>query len=235
MGKRQGRWTGKAALLMMLAAIGLLWQGPAAWAGEKAEAERIVDRARLTLDTFRSDDTFKDWRPRYGKVAGFLVYPSILKAGFIFGGAGGTGVLVTKDERSGDWLGPVFYTIGGGSLGLLAGLEVAEVLVLVQNDEAVRRLLSTRARVGADVSLVAGPLGAGLGAGNITADLVTLTRAQGLHAGMSLDGSVVAVKDRFNEAYYGRPARPAEILGGGVHNPHADALRRAASALAGGK
>ncbi len=235
MGKRQGRWAGKATLVMVLAASGLLWLGAAAWAGEKAEAERVVDRARLTIDAFRSDDTFKDWRPRYGKVAGFLIYPSILKAGFIVGGGGGTGVLVTKDERSGDWLGPVFYTIGGGSLGLLAGLEVAEVLVLVQNDEAVRRLLSTRVRMGGDVSIVAGPLGAGLGAGNITADLVTLTRAQGLYAGMSLDGSVVAVKDRFNEAYYGRAVRPAEILGGAVHNSHADALRRAASALWNGK
>jgi lipid-binding SYLF domain-containing protein len=74
-----------------------------------------------------------------------------------------------------------------------------------------------------------------VGAGNITADLMVLSRAKGLYAGMSLEGSVVAVRDDLNRAYYGRPVSPAEILGGAVQNPHADPLKKSAAALAAGR
>jgi lipid-binding SYLF domain-containing protein len=220
--------------LLVAAALQACFAAPAR-ADDKFDAEYLVDRARLTLQEFRADETFTDWKPTYGKAAALLIYPSFLKGGFILGGAGGTGVLLARDEKSGEWIGPVFYNIGGGSIGLQAGVQVAEVLVLVMTDDAVRRLLSTRVRMGGDMSIVAGPVGAGLGAGNITADLVALSRAKGLYAGVTLEGSVVAVKETLNHAYYGQPVRPAEILGGAAANPHADALKRAARALTAGK
>jgi lipid-binding SYLF domain-containing protein len=224
----------RAGLVAALLALGTALSPVPVAAEDRAGAEEVVDRARLTLDEFRRDETFQEWRTTYGKAAAFLIYPAFFKGGFILGGAGGNGVLVAKDERSGRWMGPVFYTIGGGSVGLQAGVQMAEVLVLVASDEGVRRLLSTRPRLGGDMSIVAGPLGAGVGAGNLTADLVSLSKAKGLFAGASLEGSVVAVKERFNHAYYGQPVRPAEILGGAVSNRHADALKKAAAALAAG-
>lgn len=217
------------ALLALLLCLVLPWPVEA---DDRVDAEQVVERARLTLESFRSDETFKDWKQTYGQVAGFLIYPSVVKGGFVIGGSGGTGVLLSKDEVSGQWAGPVFYTIGGGSFGLLAGVQVAEVLVLVSTDRAVRRLLTTGGKLGGDMSIVAGPLGAGLGAGNITADLMVLSRAKGLYAGMSLEGSVVAVRGDLNQAYYDRPVSPAEILGGAVQNRHADALKKSAAALA---
>jgi lipid-binding SYLF domain-containing protein len=225
----------RATVPLLLAAAVLAWHAAPVRADDKFDAEHLVDRARLTLQEFRADETFTEWKPTYGKVAGFLIYPSFFKGGFILGGAGGTGLLLARDEKSGEWIGPVFYNIGGGSFGLQAGVQVAEVLVLVMTDDAVRRLLTTRGRLGGDMSIVAGPVGAGLGAGNITADLVVLSRAKGLYAGVSLEGSVVAIKETFNHAYYGQPVRPADILGGAVTNPHADALKRAARALTAGK
>ncbi len=229
-------WVRRSHLRIMVSGLLALalWLAlpPAGRADDRTEAQQVVERARLTLEAFREEQTFRDWKDTYGKVAGFLVYPSVVRGGFILGGAGGTGVLLTRDEASGRWAGPVFYTLGGGSLGLLAGVQVAELLVLVSDDRGVRRLLTTGAKLGADLSIVAGPTGAGLGAGNITADLTVLSRAKGLYAGMSLDGSVVAVRDDLNGAYYGRPVSPAEILGGAVQNPHAEAIRRSAAALA---
>jgi len=202
------------------------------WADDKAEAEQLVERARETLQNFRQDASFADWKEHYRKAAGFLIYPSLVRGGLILGGSGGTGVLIVKDEKAG-WLGPAFYTIGGGSLGLLAGFQVSEVLVLVTSDRGVTRLLTTGAKVGTDSSVAAGEVSAG--AGSSSTDLVAVSLSRGLYAGMSLEGAVVAVRDALNRAYYGRAVRPAEILGGAATNPQADGLKKAATALAEGK
>jgi len=222
----------RAVAALMAVAFPLLCGVAAAWADEKTDAEQLVERARETLQAFRADASFNDWKSHYRKAEGFLVFPSVIRGGLILGGSGGNGVLVVKDEKAG-WVGPAFYTIGGGSVGLLAGVQVSAVLVLVTSERGVTRLFTSGAKVGVDSGVTAGTLSAG--AGSATPDLIAVSLSKGLYAGMSLDGSVIAVRGALNDAYYGEPVRPAEILAGAARNAQAEGLKKAAAALAEGK
>jgi lipid-binding SYLF domain-containing protein len=222
------RFAGLASL-MVLAATGS--------ADDPATAKGIVEKAAMTAETVAADPKLDpSWREIFREAKGFVIYPEILKAGFILGGSGGSGVLVARDEKSGKWTGPAFYTIGAASLGFQAGVAAVEAVVVVRTERGLTRLLSSSAKLGADLSVAAGPAGGGVGAGNITADLVVMTRAKGLYGGMSVEGAVVAVRDALNQAYYGKAITPTDILiRGEAMNPDAAKLIAAVDKLAGKK
>lgn len=183
------------------------------WADDSRDARDIVTKAEITADSFRLDpNLYPAWRELLRDAKAVLIMPQIIKGGLIIGGSGGSGVLLARDKKSGKWNGPAFYTIGGISFGLLAGAQVAETIIVVRTERGLNRLLNTGAKLGADLSVTAGPVGAGVGAGNIIADLVVLSRSKGLYGGLSLEGSLVDVRDSLNRAYYGKSATPSDLL-----------------------
>jgi lipid-binding SYLF domain-containing protein len=170
------------------------------------------------------------------KARGIIVCPNIFQAGFIVGGAGGRCVVLSRASTVG-WHGPAFYKIGVGSLGLQAGAQASEMVSLVMTEKAVRSLLSNSFKLGGDVSVAAGPVGAGTGA-PVTADMVSFVRSKGLYGGINLDGSVLNVDDEGNQVFYGRPTTPVDILSkGSISSPLGSKLVQAVSggASAGGK
>ena len=140
-----------------------------------------------------------------------LIYPQVLKAGFILGGSGGSGVLMVRDEKTGKWFGPAFYTMGSASLGLQAGASSAEVLMVINSQKALDSLLTNKVKLGGDASVALGPKGQGTGA-SITADFVVYAKAKGAFAGLAVDGSVLDVREKLNSAYYGKAVSPSDIL-----------------------
>ena len=139
----------------------------------------------------------------------------MLRGAFIVGVSGGSGVLVVRDATTNAWHGPAFYTMGEASFGLQAGGDASEVVLLLMTDRGVNAMLSTSVKLGADASVAAGPVGGGARAStaNISADILTFTRAKGLYGGLSLEGAVVATRDGLNEAFYGKKdLKPADIL-----------------------
>jgi lipid-binding SYLF domain-containing protein len=140
----------------------------------------------------------------------------VLKGGFIFGGSGGTGVLAARDERTGDWSQPAFYTIGSVTFGLQIGGESAEVIMVAMTQKAIDSLLTSSFKLGGDVSVALGPVGAGAKANatipNVTADFISFAKSKGLYAGLNLEGSVVEVRHSLNTAYYGKDVRPVDIV-----------------------
>jgi lipid-binding SYLF domain-containing protein len=153
-----------------------------------------------------------------------LISPRILQAGFIIGGSGGNAVLLARNASGNGWSGPAFYKLGTGSIGLQAGAESAEMVALVMTEKALNSFLSSDFKLGADVSVAAGPVGAGTGA-PITADMVVYVRAKGLYAGLNLSGSVISVDDKANAAFYGHQVTPPDILiKHSVSNAAGDAL-----------
>jgi len=183
------------------------------WADDSRDARDIVTKAEITADSFRLDpNLYPEWRDLLRDAKAVLIVPQIIKGGLILGGSGGSGVLLARDKKSGTWNGPAFYTIGGVSFGLLAGAQVAETIIVVRTERGLNRLLNTGAKLGADLSVTAGPVGAGVGAGNIIADLVVLSRSKGLYGGLSLEGSLVDVRDSLNRAYYGKSVSTTDIL-----------------------
>lgn len=190
------------------------------------EQEQLVTKAETTFSNFESDPDMKWFRDNIGKAKAVLIAPEIVKAGFILGGSGGRGVLLARNAKTGKWVGPAFYTLATGSVGFQAGISVSEVVMLVMTEKGLNSLLSTSFKVGGDVSVAAGPVGAGAKS-NIAADLISYSRAKGIYGGLNLDGTVVSTNDEWNSAYYGKAVTPPDILiRQNVRNPQAIPLQR---------
>ena len=132
-----------------------------------------------------------------------LVYPQIIEGGFIIAGSGGTGVLLVRDEKTGNFGAPAFYSMGGISLGLLAGGQAAEVLLLINSQKALDSMLSTKVKLGADIAVAVGPR-APARARRPPPAIVSYSQAKGAYASMALDGQVIDVLRSLNAAYYGK-------------------------------
>ncbi|HSB07334.1 MAG TPA: lipid-binding SYLF domain-containing protein, partial [Thermodesulfobacteriota bacterium] len=174
------------------------------------------DRARVTFQEFLRDSNYSWFRDNLDHAKGVLIFPQVLKGGFIFGGSGGTGVFMVRDERTGNWSDPAFYTIGSVTFGLQIGGESAQVVMLAMTQKALDSLLSSSFKLGGDVSIALGPVGGGAKASadlpSVTGDFVSFAKSKGLYAGLNLEGAVVAVRDSLNRAYYGKDVRPADII-----------------------
>jgi lipid-binding SYLF domain-containing protein len=108
------------------------------------------------------------------------------------------------------------YPTASVTFGLQIGGEASELVMLAMSQKAVNSLLSSSFKLGGDLSIALGPLGAGAKANadvpNVSADFLSFTKSKGLYGGLNLEGSVVAVRSSLNKAYYGKDVRPADII-----------------------
>lgn len=222
---RKGRvGIGVFAIATILATILLVAVVPGAMAAGEEDAQGIVDNARVTFGGFMRNKDYEWLQDHLKDAKGVLIYPQVLKAGFILGGSGGTGVLFARDDKD-EFSYPAFYTMGSVSLGLQIGGESAEVVLLVMSQKGIDSLLSSNFKLGGDVSIALGPVGGGA-KGDITADFISYAKSKGLYAGLNLDGSYLSVRDSLNNAYYGKEVTPADIIvRRSVRNQDADPLR----------
>jgi SH3 domain-containing YSC84-like protein 1 len=199
------------AFATIFAAILLSVAAPGAMAAGEEDAQGIVDKARVTFGEFMRDDNYSWIRDHMKDAKGVLIYPQVLKAGFIFGGSGGTGVLLSRDGKTGEWSNPAFYTMGSVSFGLQIGGESAEVLLMVMSQKGMDSLLTSNFKLGGDASVALGPVGGGAKS-DVTTDFLSFSKSQGLYAGINLDGSYLSVRDTLNKAYYGKDVSPVDII-----------------------
>jgi len=226
------------SVVALVATLALGLGGAPARADDAQDARQLVEKAKLTVEQFQADENMGALRDLAKKAKGMLIMPQMLRAAFIVGGSGGSGVLVARDAKGNQWRGPAFYTLGGASFGFQAGADAAEVVILAMTERGVTKLLSPQVKLGADISVAAGPVGGGAAAGTagISADLLAFSISKGLYGGFSVDGSVAGVREALNHAYYGKPVTPADILiKGTVKNPHASGLLGAVAKLGGGR
>lgn len=197
-----------------------------------SDQQALVDRARITFESFMADPNMTWLQENLHTAKGLVIVPSLLKAGFIFGGSGGSGVLIVPDAKTGKWSEPAFYTIGSVTFGLQIGGEAAEVIMYARTQKAVDRMLTSRLKFGGDTSISVGPVGAGAKA-NVVADILSFSRSKGAFAGLSLEGAVVSVRNEWNSNYYGKPVSPVDILvKNAVSNPGSAGLREAVAKAA---
>lgn len=197
------------------------WSLPAA---AQTQEQSLVNAAQATFDNFIRDPNMTWLQQHIGTARGVLIVPQLVRAGFIFGGAGGRAVLFTRNDQTGRWEGPAFYNLATANVGLQAGVAVSEAVTLVMTDKGVNSLLADSVKLGGDATIAAGPVGAGAQA-DVTTDFVAFTRDKGLYGGLNLDGTLIAIANGSNEAYYGRGVLPPDILlRASVHNSQAEAL-----------
>ena len=147
-----------AVALTVSAAFGLGAAGQAS-AGEE---QALVDKSRITVEAFTTDKEMVNMRALLRDARGVIVVPQLLKGGFIFGGSGGSGVLMARDRDRNAWSAPSFITMGSGSIGAQFGAEAQQLVLLIMTDKGVNSLLESNAKLGAEASVAVGPKGAGV-------------------------------------------------------------------------
>jgi lipid-binding SYLF domain-containing protein len=198
-----------------------------------AEQQQLVNKAKLTLESFAADGGLKGSIKQLAEDAkGLFIVPQFMRGAFMFGGAGGSGVLIVRDERTGKWSDPLFYNIGSASFGLQVGADVSEIVMVVRTQKGLEGFYTNDFKLGANVGVAVGPVGAGTSAKGITADIVSYAKKKGAFGGIALDGSMVTVSNDSNKAYYGKEVRPTDVIvKKDVGNPKSIELREAAEHL----
>jgi SH3 domain-containing YSC84-like protein 1 len=209
MKKKDGNIFGMAGLVLVLAFFAILIQPSVAAAA--VEEQGTVDKALVTFRNFMADQEMEWFQKNLKDAKALLIVPNLLKAGFILGGSGGSGVLVVRDVKTGNWSQPAFYTAGSVTYGLQIGGESAEVIMMIRTQKALDSLYTTEFKLGGDVSVAAGPVGKG-GKANVTAAVLSFAKSKGVFAGLSMEGSVLKVSDKSNKAYYGKAVSPLDIV-----------------------
>lgn len=200
-------------------------------ASAATEAEELVVKAELTVEDMSKNEDFGQYVRKYMKNAkGVLIVPNMIKGAFIFGGEGGSGVLLVK-QGDGTWSYPAFYTLGGVSWGLQVGGSSSEVMMLLMTDRGVESMVENKKlKVGADLGVAMGPVGGGAEAGATlgSADVLVWSLSKGAYIGISLEGSIVEPRESLNEEYYGTAVGTGPIVQEAKYsNPQADSLRNA--------
>jgi SH3 domain-containing YSC84-like protein 1 len=150
-----------------------------------------------------------------------IVYPSVLKGAFIFGGSYGRGAMTCRsgEKFNGPWSAPTMMALEGGSFGFQIGGQATDFVLLVMNERGAKAILSSKVKLGADASAAAGPKGRSAEASTdvtMRAEILSYSRARGLFAGVSLSGSTVRPDNRANEKLYNKSVSAGDIIFKGV-------------------
>lgn len=178
-----------------------------------AEQAELIRRANATMEDAEHDPQFGNSRELFGRARAIMVVPQLVKAGFVFGGSGGNGILLARHGSG--WSKPAFYLIGSATFGLQIGVEVAELILFVMSERALQAWMQDEVKLGADAGLTVLVLGTDASAAttaNLNVDVIAWAKSKGAYAGITLDGSIIKPRNEWNTAYYGHPVTPREVI-----------------------
>jgi len=210
----------KRNLCVMLSGIlaGAMWLAPAVFA-KPAEDAKIQNRLQDAGAVFTEITNIPDRIPRdlLDKARCVIVMPSVLNAAFIVGADYGRGVMVCRsgEHHTGPWGAPAMYALEGGSFGFQIGGEATDFIFLVMNERGAQSLLHSKVKLGADASVAAGPVGRSAAADTdayLRSEILSYSRARGVFAGVSLEGSTLRPDNRANRRLYDRAVTAAQIV-----------------------
>lgn len=156
------------------------------------------------------------------KAACAVIVPNVKKGAFIVGAKYGRGFIMCRDKDGRGWSAPGGVKVEGGSVGFQIGGSETDVVMLLMNQGAIDKLLSSKFNIGGDASVAAGPVGRTSSAetdAQLHAELLTYSRARGLFAGVSLQGATLRPDDDANKDMYGRQMSNKDVVLGNVKAP----------------
>ncbi len=212
----------KSLIILMALAIIQTAVLPAAYAAEENVPNLIVDKSRIVVEELLLKRYSDEELPRdmVRQCSGLAIFPGMLKGAFFIGGSYGKGVVLRHQD--GQWSGPAFISIGAGSLGIQFGGQSVDLILVVMGEEAMNFFLSSKFKLGADVAVAAGPVGAQASAASeitLKGGIYSYSRSKGAFIGISLEGAGIASKEEFNKAYYKTTDNAQVILSGEVKPP----------------
>jgi|GEM_PF-49779 len=200
---------GRLQLFAVLLCLGLLHA--VAWAGP-SEDQRARNAVRVLNEIQRiPEQSIPTWLLDEGRA--IIIIPDTIKAGLIFGGRHGRGVMSVK-TNDGTWSNPVFVKFTGGSFGFQAGIQFSDIVLVFRNDRTLDNIVNGKFTLGADASVAAGPVGRNAVVatdGQFNAEIWSWSRARGLFAGIALDGAALHIDDAANIQTYG-PRTTARMI-----------------------
>lgn len=195
--------------------MALVMIAPPLLAADKKEAERLENCGTVIKEIMDiPDDIPQDLIDRAECI---IVYPSVLKAAFVIGGSYGRGAMTCRsgEHFTGPWSAPSMMALEGGSIGFQIGGQATDFVLLVMNPRGARAILKSKVKLGADASVAGGPKGRTANASTdatLRAEVLSYSRARGLFAGISLEGSTVRPDDDANERVYGKNVAADDII-----------------------
>jgi lipid-binding SYLF domain-containing protein len=186
---------------------------------DKKEAARLENCGMVIKEVMDIPDDIP--QDLIDKAECVIIYPSVLKAAFGIGGSYGRGAMTCRsgEHFTGPWSAPTMMALEGASIGLQLGAEATDFVLLVMNPRGARAILSSKVKLGADASAAAGPKGRTANASTdatMRAEVLSYSRARGLFAGVSLEGSTVRPDNDANERVYGKKVEAKNIVFKGV-------------------
>jgi lipid-binding SYLF domain-containing protein len=176
-------------------------------ADDVMDARHVLDEAAITVERVRAEQKSSATMDDYlARAKGVLIIPSYYKAGFILGGSYGDGVLLKRMIDGTGFGDPAFYRMTAGSIGLQAGMQSAAVVFMILTDKGLEAVLNDEFKIGANVGISVGSVGAGAEAAtttNVGNDIVAYSVNAGLFAGGALEGAVIRPRKDWNAAVYG--------------------------------
>jgi lipid-binding SYLF domain-containing protein len=182
---------------------------------QERENERVASAGRVMNEILRIPDNIPS--ELLQKAECVIVLPSVLKFAFGFGGSYGRGLMVCRsgDDFNGPWGAPSMIALEGGSFGLQLGGQATDFVLLVMNRRGAEAILSSKVKLGADASAAAGPKGRDAAAATdatMRAEILSYSRARGLFAGLSLEGSTLRPDNDANKKLYKKAVHARDIV-----------------------
>jgi SH3 domain-containing YSC84-like protein 1 len=181
----------------------------------KTEVDRVRDAGHVMSEILNIPDNIP--QSVLNKADCVVVLPSVIKAAFIVGGSYGRGVMTCRSgpHFTGHWGAPTMMALEGGSFGLQIGGEATDFVLLLMSPRSAHAILTSKVKLGADASAAAGPVGRDASAETdvtMRAEILSYSRARGLFAGVSLEGSTLRVDNDANKNLYGKDLTAQQIV-----------------------
>src|SRR5689334_13125826 len=217
--------------LMIVISLTALAAAPLVAAVSTAQKQRIEESATVLTEIAAVPEKGVP-QDLWNKAACVVVIPSMKKAAFVIGGEYGKGLMSCR--KGGGWSAPLFMRLEKGSWGLQIGAQSIDLVLLVNNERGMKKLLGNKVTLGAEASVAAGPVGRDARAATdaqMKAEILSYSRTQGLFAGINLSGGVLRPDSDDNEDVYGKSVTPTVVLttdtaAPAATQPFMNALRR---------
>jgi SH3 domain-containing YSC84-like protein 1 len=208
------------SLLVVILLVGL----PAS--AQKDENDRIENTGKVMVEILNIPDDIPS--DTLDKAECVIVLPSVMKFAIGLGGSYGRGVMTCRSGKqfNGPWSAPSMMALEGGSFGLQLGGEATDFILLVMNQRGADSILTSKVKLGGDVAAAAGPKGRSAAASTdvtMRAEILSYSRARGLFAGISLEGSTLRPDNDGNERLYGKGTTAKDIVINSAIRPPASA------------
>lgn len=201
-------------ILPSLLALVLLLNSNVFAADETPQQELLKD-AREVVEEIMSTPDLEIPSGLMSRAKAVIIFPSMLKGGFLIGVRYGKGIATVRDSKTGQWGPPSFITTMGGSFGFQIGAQAVDLILVVTTERGIKGLMNSNFTLGGDIAITAGPVGryAELGVDILLqGDMYSYSRSKGIFGGISLKGTIIKPNAGYNEEFYNAKLTPEEIM-----------------------